>query len=130
VVQVPGEIARKLFYEVPAVAEAMMRHLTTAIRRMSDLRALQAMPNAYQRVYALLAYLKETSPDGTQLINDMPTHQEIAIMVNTSRETATRAFARLKSIEVIRKDRRRLFIAKPGVLQKLIEHPSMEPEQE
>jgi len=124
VIQVPGEVARKLFYGYPPVAEAMMQHLARAVRRMSDLRALQAMPGAFQRVYALLSYVKEAGPAGMQLINDVPTHQEIAIMVNTSRETVTRAIAQLLKSGVVQKDMRRLIIRKPQVLQRLVEDPS------
>jgi len=123
VIQVPGDVARRLFYEYPPVAEAMMQHLARAVRRMSDLRALQAMPGAFQRVYALLSYVKETTPSGMQLINDVPTHQEIAIMVNTSRETVTRAIARLIEGGVVQKDLRRLIIRKPQVLERLVEDP-------
>lgn len=123
VIQVPGEVARRLFYGYPPVAEAMMQHLARAVRRMSELRALQAMPGAFQRVYALLAYVKEAGPQGMQVINDVPTHQEIAIMVNTSRETVTRALAKLLRSGVVQKDRRRLFIRKPDVLARLVEDP-------
>lgn len=126
VIQVPGDVARRLFYELPPVAEAMMRHLARAVRRMSDLRALQAMPGAFQRVYALLSYVKEIAPSGLQLINDMPTHQEIAIMVNTSRETVTRAIARLIEGGVVEKDMRRLIIRKPELLERLVEDPAAE----
>ncbi len=127
VIQVPGEIARRLFYEIPPVAEAMLTHLARMLRRMSDLRALQAMPGAHQRVYALLNYVKELTPSGMQLINDVPTHQEIAIMVNTSRETVTRAMARLLDEGVVQKDMRRLIIRKPQVLESLIEDPQGRP---
>jgi CRP/FNR family cyclic AMP-dependent transcriptional regulator len=121
VIQVPGDVARKLFFEIPAVAEAMMQYLARTLRRMSDLRALQAMPGAFQRVYALLNYLKEVTPAGLHQINDVPTHQEIAIMVNTSRETVTRAIARLLDEGVVQKDLRRLLIRKPEVLTQLVE---------
>ena len=126
VVQVPGEIARTMFYQYPRVAEAMMQHLAITVRRMSDLRALQAMPNAYQRVYALLVYMKEPGPGGLQVIDDMPTHQEVAIMVNTARETVTRAFGRLKHGAVIEKQERRLVIHRPEVLDWLVDHPTVE----
>jgi len=126
VIQVPGDVARTLFYGHPQVAEAMMKHLARAIRRMSDLRSLQAMPGAFQRVYALLSYVKETTPSGMHVINDVPTHQEIAIMVNTSRETVTRAIARLIEGGVVEKDLRRLIIRRPRALERLVENPAAE----
>ncbi|MEN9313884.1 MAG: hypothetical protein RIS35_277, partial [Pseudomonadota bacterium] len=124
VIQVPGDAARRLFFEYPPVAEALMQHLARSIRRMSDLRALQAMPGAFQRVYALLGYVSEAGPGGLQVIDDVPTHQEISIMVNTSRETVTRAIAQLLRSGVVEKDRRRLIIRDPAALERLIEDPS------
>ncbi len=124
VVQVPGEITRRLFYNYPPVAEAMLKHLAFVVRRMSDLRALQAMPNAFQRVFALLSYVKEDGAEGQPVIHDTPTHQEIAIMVNTSRETVTRALGFLTRAGVARRDvKRRMIIIDPKTLQRLIENP-------
>jgi CRP/FNR family cyclic AMP-dependent transcriptional regulator len=123
VVQVPGDITRRLFYDHPPIAEAMMKHFAFVVRRMSDLRALQAMPNAFQRVFALLSYVKEEGPGGLQVIHDMPTHQEIAIMVNTSRETVTRALGMLKRAGALRKESRHAVISDPEVLRRLIEKP-------
>lgn len=121
VVQVPGELARRLFFAYPPVAEAMMRHLASTIRRMSALRALQSIPGAHHRVYALLGFLMEVSGSGGPAIEDVPTHQEIAIMVNTSRETVTRALARLVARGIVRKERRRLLILRPAEFSTLLE---------
>ncbi len=116
----PGEVARRMMFDHPPVAEAMMRHFAQVIRRMSDLRAAQALPNAFQRVFALLHYIKEEAPGGIEQIDNMPTHQEISIMVNVSRETVTRAIAALTKTHVVQKDMRRLIIRLPGQLQELV----------
>jgi len=128
VVQVPGEVARRMFYGYPPVAEAMMRHLALTVRRMSNLRSMQAMPNAFQRVFALLAYMQQDGPGDMQVIDDLPTHQEVAIMVNTSRETVTRAIAALRRAGVIEKDGRRLLIREPDRLWRMVEDPEQRPE--
>lgn len=124
VVQIPGDVARDIFYHVPAVARALMEHLAATVRRMSELRALQSLPHAHQRVYALLDYIKREEAGGQQVIDDMPTHQSAAIMINTSRETVTRALARLKAAGVIRQDLRRLVIRQPDALRRLLDDPS------
>jgi CRP/FNR family cyclic AMP-dependent transcriptional regulator len=121
IIQMPGETARWLIYGNPPVAEAMMRHLAQAVRRMTELRALQAIPHAHKRVYALLEHLKRRSSSDMHVIEHMPTHITMAIMVNTSRETVTRALARLKAEGVIQKDMRRLIIRRPDHLRYLIE---------
>lgn len=119
--QVPGEVARRIFFEHPPAAEAIMVHFSRVIRRMTDLRTLQALPHSFQRVYALLYYLKESDPSGVPVINDMPTHQEIAIMVNTSRETVTRAISMLAAEGIVEKAARRLRILRPEALKRLAE---------
>ena len=119
VLWLPGEVARAMIYEHPPLAEAMLKHFAQAIRRMSDLRATQALPNAFQRVFALLDYIKETAPGGLEQIANMPTHQEMSIMVNASRETVTRAIAKLIQDKVVQKDVRRLIIRSPETLRRL-----------
>lgn len=121
IIQVPGEIARQLFFRSPPVAEAMMKHCTDLIRRMSDLRSLQAIPNAFTRVFALINYFKLIGPGGLEVIEDAPTQQEMAIMVNTSRETVSRAISELMRMGVVEKDLRRLIIRKPEILRMLVE---------
>lgn len=127
VLWLPGDVARAMIFEHPRVAEAMLRHFAQAIRRMSDLRATQALPNAFQRVFALLHYLKETAPGGLEQITNMPTHQEISIMVNASRETVTRAIAQLVKHQVAQKDMRRLIIRSPEQLRQLVEDSRRKP---
>lgn len=119
VLQVPGDVARALFYEHPPVAEAMMKHFAHMIRRSNDLRALLALPNSFQRVFALLDQMKEKGPSGTLVITDLPTHQEIAIMANTSRETVTRALSILSNGKIIEKQNRQLLIHNPVALHQL-----------
>ena len=50
----------------------------------------------------------------------MPTQQEIAIMVNTSRETVSRAIQILLQKGVVEKDLRRLIVRQPEELSKAV----------
>lgn len=122
VLHMPGTLARELFFQSPRLAEVMMMHLTQKIRRMSELRAVQSLPNAHQRICALLDHLKEAGPRGMWLIDDAPTHQDMATMVNTSRETVTRALSLLIDQGIVEKDLRRLIIRRPEALHRLAEH--------
>lgn len=119
VLQIPGDVARRLFFELPSVAKAIMVHLAQAIRRGNQLRSLLALPNSQQRVLAILEHMKERAPDGTAHITDMPTHQELAIMANTSRETVSRTLSLLARAGHIEKQGRKLLIKYPNTLPQL-----------
>lgn len=112
----PRPEALALMYNSPLVAERMFKRLATGIRRASNFRIILGIPNAFQRVYALLDYLSHTSPGGLVVIERLPTQQEISIMVNTSRETVSRAIAVLIQRGVVEKDLKRLIVRQPGVL--------------
>lgn len=111
--------ARDVFYKLPATAEAMMKHLAASVRNLSAFRTLLAIPNAQQRVYALLQQLAQQMPGGLVAIQNLPKQQEIAIMINTSRETVSRAIAHLVATGVLEKDFRRLIVRDPNRLRRL-----------
>ena len=116
---IPQVAAREVFYKLPGTAEAMMKHLASLVRNLSAFRALLAIPNAQQRVYALLQQLGQQMPGGLVVIQNMPKQQEMAIMINTSRETVSRAIAHLVQTGVIEKDFRRLIVRDPNRLRRL-----------
>jgi CRP-like cAMP-binding protein len=116
---IPQNAAREVFYKLPATAEAMMKHLAAVVRSLSTFRALLAIPNAQQRVYALLQQLGQQMPGGLVVIQNLPKQQEMAIMINTSRETVSRAIAHLVQTGVIEKDFRRLIVRDPNRLRRL-----------
>lgn len=120
---VPQAAAREIFYKLPAAAEAMMRHLTALVRSMTDFRVLLGLPSAYQRVYSLLAQLGRPQPGGLIVIQQLPKQHEVAIMVNTSRETVSRAIAQLIAEGVLEKDYRRLIVRRPQRLRELAQRP-------
>ena len=124
---IPQEAAREIFYKLPATAEAMMRHLTELVRNLSNYRALLAIPNAQQRVYALLQQMGRRVPGGLTVIQNPPKQQEFAIMINTSRETVSRAVAHLVQMGILEKDYRRLIVRDPQRLRTLALHQAPEP---
>ena len=90
--------------------------MASGLRNASNYRAILGIPNAFQRVYALLVQFSVTAPGGLVVIENLPRQQEIAIMVNTSRETVSRALHELIQRGVVEKDLRRLIVRKPDVL--------------
>lgn len=109
--------ALELIHNNPLVAERVLKRFAASIRRASDFRMILGIPNAFQRVYALLQYLAQKGQGGLVVIERLPTQQEISIMVNTSRETVSRAIHLLIERGVVEKDLRRLIVRRPDVLR-------------
>jgi DNA-binding GntR family transcriptional regulator len=63
---------------------------------------------------------RQGEPGVPAVLENLPTHQDIANMINTSRETVTRALAALAQQGIVQKDANRLIIIKPDALQKLV----------
>jgi CRP-like cAMP-binding protein len=103
VVMVPAREVRGLIFANPPAIEAMTSGLTERIRSQASLRQILGIISPLQRICALLQNL---SKDGKaqEVIANAPTHQEIAIMVNLTRETVTRAFQVLQSQGVLARD--------------------------
>ena len=113
----PRSHALELMHNQPLIAERMLKRLASGIRQASNFRTILGIPNAFQRVYALLDYLAKISPGGLVVIERLPSQQEISIMVNTSRETVSRAMQVLIQRGVVEKDLRRLIVRKPETLR-------------
>lgn len=103
----PHETARRLITSVPALAEQVIQRLSGRVRAASAQRTILSLPNPFQRLCAQLLTLSRTEK---QLIRHAPTHQEIAIMINTSRETVTRAFQILQNHNILARDSTSLLI--------------------
>lgn len=113
----PKTQALDLIYHQPIVAERVLKRLAEKVRTASNYRTILSIPNAYQRVFALLNQFAKTAPGGLVVIEKMPTQQEIAITVNTSRETVSRAIQTLIQRGVVEKDLRRLIVRLPDALR-------------
>ncbi len=109
-----------LIYHTPLVAERILKRMAATIRTAANYRTILGIPNAFQRVFALLNQFARVAPGGMVLIEKMPTQQEIAIMVNTSRETVSRAIHILIEKGVVEKDMRRLIVRQPEALRKAV----------
>ena len=94
-----------------------MKHLTGMVRSMSRHRVLLGIPNAFQRVFTLLLQMSRSMPGGLVVVQDIPRQQQMAIMLNTSRETVSRAITELVQAGVVEKDLRRLIVRKPETLR-------------
>jgi len=104
VATLPREDARTLLVSTPAIAQRVTARLAQRLRLVSAQRTLLGLPNPAQRICAQLIQLSIKVADGKVVIAHAPTHQEIAIMINTSRETVTRVFQVLQARGILKRD--------------------------
>jgi CRP/FNR family cyclic AMP-dependent transcriptional regulator len=118
----PRATALHLFSHSPSVANHMLRFLAAKVQRDSEFRALLSIHNTAKRIYTFLELLKERKPDEEmEVVENLPTHQDIANMINTSRETVTRTLLGLVQQGIVKKGTHRLIILDPEALQKLVQ---------
>ncbi len=104
---VPMESLRLVTMENPVLLKLLGQRLAARVRQLTRQRSLLGLPNISQRVCCQLWLL--VSDDARQhlqssVINNPPTHMEIAIMLNLSRETVSRVFQILQTRNIVRRD--------------------------
>jgi CRP/FNR family cyclic AMP-dependent transcriptional regulator len=109
--------ARDLILNNPALAQAVMARLAQRVREGLAQRTLLSLPNPFQRLCALLLQLPSVVVQGVVTIEQAPTHQELAIMINSSRETVTRAFQVFFTHRILVRDGNALRLDKQALLQ-------------
>lgn len=87
--------ARSLIFSNPEMARAVMARLAQRVRAVSAQRTLLGLTNPFQRLCMLILQMQQTVVGTEVFIDNAPTHQEMASMINASRETVTRAFHEL-----------------------------------
>ena len=95
-VMIPSTTIRQLIEKSPQIATIINQRLAQRLRESMQQRTLLTMPSQIQRVCAQLIQMTLKNPSGQQIVIYAPTHQEIAIMINTTRETVTRVFQKLQ----------------------------------
>jgi len=103
VIMVPAREVRGLIFASPPAIEAITTGLTLRIRAQAHQRQILGIISPLQRICALLQNLSKEGKNPEVIVN-APTHQEIAIMVNLTRETVTRAFQVLQSQGALARD--------------------------
>ncbi len=132
VVCIPIDVLRGVMLSYPTVVNFLGERLARRVRQMTQQRSLLGMPNVSQRVcyqlWLLVSDADKSQPkEGARaprssVIKNPPTHMEIAIMLNLSRETVTRVFQVLQTREIVKRDgASRLLIPDPDALKQLAE---------
>ena len=107
VVFVPMSGLREIMNKTPNVANTLGLKLAGRVRQMIFQRSLLGLQNISQRVCCQLWSLvpsKDKEVGTASAIASPPTHMEIAIMLNVSRETVTRVFQTLQKRQIVRRD--------------------------
>lgn len=113
--------ARDLILQHPDLSHAVMGRLAQRVRTITAQRTLLGLPNPFQRLCVLLLQLAQPATNGSTEVSQVPTHQELAIMINASRETVTRAFQQLFLSKTIIREGNTLTLAAPDVLRSIAE---------
>ena len=112
----PSAQARALIFNRPIIAERFLVRFAQIVRASSNHQTLLSIPNAFQRVFAQLQLFVRDTKEG-QVIEGLPKQHEIAIMVNTSRETVSRALHTLLKMNILEKKGTILIVARPDQLK-------------
>jgi CRP/FNR family cyclic AMP-dependent transcriptional regulator len=115
VVFVPRDLIRPILFAHAKLAEVLCTSLSLRLRQLSGQRRILGLVNPVQRVCAQLELLLVVTPTGIWVRN-APTHQELAIMINASRETVTRVFQLLQSRGVVERNGNDLRVDNAGFL--------------
>jgi CRP/FNR family transcriptional regulator, cyclic AMP receptor protein len=104
---VPMDSLRQVTMENPMLLKLLGERLAARVRQLTRQRSLLGLPNISQRVCCQLWLL--VSEDARQQLKastivNPPTHMEIAIMLNLSRETVSRVFQILQTRNIVRRD--------------------------
>jgi len=100
----------KVLEQHPNIAKTLIRNLTRRVRKLTqDVKAL-ALQDVYGRVTNVLTVMSEDRGDGTSLIPDKLTQQDIADRVGASREMVARILKDLTIGEYITFEGRNIVI--------------------
>ena len=114
VVLLPGAEIRPILFSNPSLAEALSKRLAQRVRQQLNQRQILAVNNPLHRICAQLQIMiSATTTSQTQPIAiRSPTHQELTIMVNLTRETVTRTFQVLLAQGVLTRQGDQLLVDK------------------
>ena len=117
---IPNAVCLDLIKYHPDISTQIAKTLASRVRGLIRQRTLLTLNTPMQRLAAQLIDLAEHS-DGKVKIEFAPTHQELAMMINSSRETVTRAFRSMQVQGIVKRDGNVLIISKHRNLKELAE---------
>jgi CRP/FNR family cyclic AMP-dependent transcriptional regulator len=119
VAALPSVPFQELLLAYPQLALTLLQSMATIIRRADERIAELSVLTAVQRIYRELGRMTRPCADGRSSISPLPTQEEIAARVGTTRETVARTLGQLSRSGVVRRNGRELMIVKPDLLESL-----------
>lgn len=114
----PMANARRLALSQAKITKRIFELLASAVHRSNAERAMLSLPNAHHRIYAQLQLLTQ-APNQDPTLKVIPRHQDIANMVNTSRETVSRALQTLIKLGILTKSGHQIQVQQSDLLAHL-----------
>ena len=112
---------QQLTAKYPQIPQQFLSRMALRVRNVLAQRTLLGLPNPVQRLCVLLLQLPVRKNAGVYLLDPVPTHQELAIMINTSRETVTRAFQIMTQQKIIVREGNQLKVLQLSSLKEIAE---------
>lgn len=120
VVRIGQELIKPILFASPKLAETLCTRLSLRLRGVSEHRRILGLATPLQRVCAQLQMLCMEAAAQVRIPN-APTHQELAIMINVTRETVSRVFQLLQGRGIVERDGNDLKVEDPATLRSLAE---------
>lgn len=112
---IPLPVCKDLMRSYPDIASQIAHALANRVRNLIRQRTLLTLATPLQR---LAAQLTDLAQDNVH-IEFIPTHQELAMMINASRETVTRAFRTLQVEGIVKREGSRLILQRRSSLERM-----------
>ena len=116
-----AQAARDLIFAHPELARGVTTRLAGRVRAVTAQRTLLGLSNPFQRLCVLILQLPQRTVGAEVHIDNAPTHQELAIMINASRETVTRAFHLLFFNTLLEREGNTLKLTRLGTIKDIAE---------
>ncbi|CUB02761.1 Crp/Fnr family transcriptional regulator [Marinomonas fungiae] len=125
IILIPAAAVRVAIQSSQKMVESLFVRMASRVRQLSAQRALLGLSSTVARVCGQLWMMLEEQDKANRkdgIIAYPPTHQELGIMLNLSRETVTRVFQTLQTQEIVKRDgTSRLLILNEMALRSLFE---------
>lgn len=115
---IPMAVAQRMVLTRPIITERLLKLLAVSIRQATTEKSMLSLPNAFHRVFVQIQQLSQDAAAG-QPLTHLPKQQELASIVNTSRETVSRALQLLIKNGVIGKMGHQVVIREGDLLKRL-----------